>query len=210
MAFDIKRVNELSEQFHHHWQENKRPLLPDAKYGITVESHPAQPGETIIRCIGVYHLSKAENEQKHHVYLDLLNYDGVRTEGAIIDWEYVGEQSEKDSVAIILDKPITQEPAGNIPLWGNMLVSVGVNGQRSDIVRGLRTSHPDEAERVIPREVEVQNTWGHHSFYVVFKPVEHEEPDPPPPPVGGAVGSIYATEREGEFILKFNDERSHS
>ena len=64
-------------------------------------------------------------------------------------------------------------------MWANTQYQVSVANQPSDTVIGLHTGHPDEPGG--------GNTWGHHSFYVVFqrRPVQYvpEPPQPEPPPV---------------------------
>ncbi len=213
MGFTIKRINELVSEFKAHYIENKMALNLAKDYGVRVHRADAETiaiGDWGYRVIGVYHLTREENEQKHHVYIDVLNPDGQRVNGNVLEWQYEGEPSGDASPPFKLDKNVHHEPSGNLGLWWGMVVSLsiqpGSEKEFSDIVSGLKSMHPDESKQ----QISPLNTLGHHSFYVVFWGLkETGEVNPPPPPVGATVGSIYATDREGEYLLKFDDERSH-
>lgn len=118
------------------------------------------------RCIGVHLLSRDENGGNHHIYIDVLDENGSRVNGAKIGFL----PNPRNEVAI-LDKP-PHEPGTNIPMWA-ATYTVWVDGQPSDKVSGFRYSFINNAS----------GTYGHHSFYVVFqkRPIQYVPPVAPPP-----------------------------
>lgn len=138
------------------------PIFNNAhRYGIRVR----QLGEISLplgatrywRVIGVHHLTGTENRGNHHVYADILDEDGERINGA----KLILKQNEAPPEFAVIDKP-PHEPGTNFPMWSNTRATVAVHYDDlpSEEVCDLRTDHADE---------EVGNTWGHHSFYVVFQ-----------------------------------------
>lgn len=119
------------------------------------------------RVVGVYHLTGAENMGNHHVYADVLDGDGRRVNQSRL----VLTQGNAAPVYAVVDKP-ANEAGTNFPLWSTTRATVAVsypvdNPLPSESVSGIRTDHADE---------EVGNTWGHHSFYVVFQLTTIPEP----------------------------------
>lgn len=171
------------------------PIFNSAQpYGISVrQAHKIglPPGITHYwRCIGIHHLAGSENMGNHHVYADVLDEDGQRINGARL----ILKQSEAPPLFAVIDKP-PHEPGTNFPLWSTMRATVAVHDDDlpSEEVCDLRTDHADEG---------VGNTWGHHSFYVVFQrtPVggSGEETDPAGSgerrsPVAGPLPSLEET-----------------
>lgn len=138
-------------------------------YGVAIE-HVQSPAYQVI---GVHHLTGAENNGNHNLYVDVLTEDGGPDPGANVlirnqggDW-----------------RPLENGPRG-IPLWDTPLFKddkVDVTLADSDIVTGISTAHPDEDEG---------NTLYHHSFYVVFQKVA-PQPEIPGLPPGWVPNSIH-------------------
>jgi hypothetical protein len=150
-----------------------------AKYGIKIKalSDITVPIEAkqYWRVVGVHHLTGPENMSNHHIYCDVLDGDGRR----INQSRLVVTQGNAAPLYAVVDKP-TNEAGTNFPLWSHDLATVAVSYPvdkplPSESVSGIRTTHPDE---------EPGNTWGHHSFYVVFQlttiPETTEDPEKPP------------------------------
>lgn len=144
------------------------------KYGVQIESLPASELTTVgtpyWRVIGVHHLTGLENMSNHHVFCDVLDEDGWRINGARLRLN----QGNGSPVFAAIDKP-TNEPGTNFPMFKEMRASVSVTWPSdaslpSETVTGLRIDHADE---------EVGNTWGHHSFYVVFQKAKIKDAEPP-------------------------------
>lgn len=141
--------------------KSKEPVYNNAvDYGVKIKKLPeiSVPlgAEKYWRVIGVHHLNGAENMGNHHVYVDVLDEDGVRMNGARL----VLTQGNSAPVFAVVDKP-ANEAGTNFPMWSSTRATVAVEDSLpSEAVTGLRTDHADE---------EIGNTWGHHSFYIVFQ-----------------------------------------
>lgn len=148
------------------------------KYGVQVL--PVNAKGWYWKAIGIHHLTGKENNGNHHVYCDILDAFGRRINGARLKLHV---PFQADRLATI-DKP-ENEPGTNFPLHAGEVGVLSVAGGQlpTESVTGLRIDHADE---------EPGNTWGHHSFYVVFQrfldesvddspdsPVEPPEPEPP-------------------------------
>lgn len=137
------------------------PVYNDAtRYGVEIKSlsnlDVSSDAETYWRVVGVHHLTGRENMGNHHIYVDVLDEDGNRIRNARL----VLRQSDRAPVFAVVDKP-ANEPGTNFPMWASTRATVAVEGDLpSEAVAGLRTDHADE---------EIGNTWGHHSFYIVFQ-----------------------------------------
>lgn len=146
------------------------PVINDA-HGYGVDILPSASKENW-RIIGVHHLTGEENRGGHHLYLEAL--DGERVRG-FVGWTWEGRQVGEKADPIVLDKPLN-EPAGNIGLGAPQTVQAWMLGREindrdsSDVVTGIHTRHADE---------EAGNTFGHHSFYVVFQKTVATDPEPP-------------------------------
>ncbi len=154
------------------------PVVHDAvDYGV--EILPAEnliSGEFYWRIIGVHHLTGAENNGNHHLYLEALDENGIRVGKSFVGWTWEGRQLGQRADPAVLDKP-RNEPYGNIGIFNATLsawmLGSDINARdRSDMVVGVHYKHADE---------EMGNTWGHHSFYVVFQQTVVGEPEPPIP-----------------------------
>lgn len=126
-----------------------------ANYGVSVE----YDSDNVWRVALVHHLLPSENRGKHNVYIEVLDKKGQRVSGLEAAWEWYGQLPHEPSPPISLDKG-DDEPAGNLPIFKGQRISVWISGESSDKVHNLHTMHADEGDG---------NTWGHHSFYVVFQ-----------------------------------------
>lgn len=141
--------------------KSNEPVFNNAdRYGVAIKklSEISVPvgAEKYWRVIGVHHLTGAENMGNHHVYVDVVDEDGVRLNGSRL----VLTQGNAAPVFAVVDKP-ANEAGTNFPMWSSTRATVAVEDSLpSESVSGLRTDHADE---------EIGNTWGHHSFYVVFQ-----------------------------------------
>lgn len=123
--------------------------------GIRVDTVSLTEGDLYWRVDGVHLLTASENAGKHHIYADVLR-NGSRVNGARLKIEKVGGKTEY----AVIDKP-AEEPGTNFPLYANDVATLSVDDSiPSERVTGLRTTYADG---------EPGNTWGHHSFYVVFQ-----------------------------------------
>ncbi|MCB0195832.1 MAG: hypothetical protein KDJ65_28035 [Anaerolineae bacterium] len=141
--------------------KSKEPVFNNAaKYGVKIKrlSEISVPlgAKKYWRVVGVHHLNGTENVGQHHVFCDVLDEDGVRINGSRL----VLTQGNSAPVFAVVDKP-AHEAGTNFPMWSSTRATVAVHHDLpSEAVFGLRTDHADE---------EIGNTWGHHSFYVVFQ-----------------------------------------
>jgi hypothetical protein len=135
-----------------------------ANYGVNIVDFTASTiplnAKQYWRVIGVHHLTGPENMSNHHVYCDVLDGDGRRVNQARLSLT----QENTAPVFAVVDKP-ANEPGTNFPLWSKTRATVTVSYPTTDplpseAVTGIRTDHADE---------EIGNTWGHHSFYIVFQ-----------------------------------------
>lgn len=141
------------------------------KYGVEIAPAEVAVGETYWKVIGVHHLLPLENWSNHHIYLEALDEAGnrARNPGAWVGWTWENRGPDEPAQPVPVDKP-DNEPGCNIAVGKNQIISVWVNGaadaaDKSDRVISLRTTHPDEPLS----DGQLHNTWGHHSFYVVFQ-----------------------------------------
>ena len=155
--------------------KSQEPIYNNAaRYGIQVKSiddiSVPLNATQYWRVIGIHHLTGAENMGNHHAYCDVVDADGQRMNGARL----VLKQSNTAPLYATVDKP-PNEAGTNFPMWSNTRATVSVaspanNPLPSEEVGILRTDHADE---------EVGNTWGHHSFYVVFQLATISQSEPP-------------------------------
>lgn len=162
-GFDFEQLN---RQF---LSATSQPVNLAAKYGASVI--PVPGNRPCWRCVGIYHLGPSENSRRHNVFVDVLDEAGNRTNAPVIEWTY---RIDGPAQVRKLDKPAS-EPACDIPINPQDTISLRVSGGDlpSDSVGNLHARHPDEGSG---------NTWGHHSFYVVFQrqgTVTQPEPEEP-------------------------------
>lgn len=143
-------------------------------YGVTIALATVPLNQAYFRIIGIHHLTGAENVGNHHVYLEVLDENGQRINGA-----FVGFVNNNLTGSVMIDKG-DNEPGANIPMNSGDTFNVKASGLTSDEAKGFHTRHKDE---------EIGNTWGHHSYYVVFQRTPAgSEPDPIPDPTPGLLG----------------------
>lgn len=162
MALDFKMWTETFQ---------KSPVYNDRPDIIQI-SGPVDPTWSVL---GVHKLTPAENRGKHHIYFDVLTVEGERDMEQELRTGWRDMQEDQRPPPFTIDKP-AHEP-GNVPMYAGQYVFMEIEGgQRAEwFTAGL----PDEAPG---------NTWGHHSFYVVF--VQGTIPDPPDPPDLDPVGQL--------------------
>lgn len=179
LALDVKEVSE-------DMLASPDVVLPDAKYEIAIETKQRAPG-VYWQVKGVRHLLPSENNGNHHCYFGLFDESGNPIMGSFVDWNWAHNSGPKPP-PVICDKPYPQEPMGNLPIAGNMEWVEVWMGDNSDRIYNIRSTHPDEKPG---------NTWGHHSFYVVFQKVLVTETPPPdddtesPPDAGTLILELY-------------------
>lgn len=143
---------------------NRRYLATPANdataYGVSIVGAQKQ---SVWRCIGAYHLKPDENRGRHNVYVEVLDESGKRTRNATIKWRWYTDAPLQTR---LLDKP-DDEPAADIPLESSMFVSLYLDGDGlpSDNVGNLHSRHGDEKGT----GGETFNSYGHHSFYIVYQ-----------------------------------------
>lgn len=140
-------------------------------YGVTIARHTPLSGEWYWKIQGVYHLLPDENLGGHYLYLDAVTPLGTTDRNVHIDWGWEGMAPREKPGLVALDKA-DYEPPGNIAMWAEQRVWAKVPGN-SDVIQNVHTGHADEAGG---------NTWGHHSFYVLWQYVQAPELPPPPSP----------------------------
>jgi hypothetical protein len=192
-----KRVKQTSKERAHGLPNYNRQFLEKTKRGEPVYNNAAKyevriqkladitlplNAKQYWRVVGVHHLTGPENMGNHHVFCDVLDGTGRR----INQSRLILTQGTSPPLFAVVDKP-ANEAGTNFPLWSSTRATVAVSYPvdtplPSESVSGIRSDHADE---------EIGNTWGHHSFYVVFQltniPETTEEPDPKKPiepPVG--------------------------
>lgn len=152
-GFDFEGINRR-------WMASQVQPVNDAwRYGVTVATVRTP---SAWRCLGVYHLTPAENRGRHNIFLDVLDETGKRIPGAVVNWRWADGapvQTRK------LDK-LTSEPGADIDAGKDATYSLwlSADGLPSDVVAGIHTRHADERGP----NGELWNSVGHHSFYVAF------------------------------------------
>jgi len=164
-------------------EEPDEPTLPEtdllndaSEYGVSVVPAAVDVGGRYWHCTRVHHLTQAENNGNHNVYVNVFR-EGIPARDVVVRLEW-----QNGSDMITLEKPWPAEPLGNCPLWKGQVVSVEVaDTLPSDRVDGISTAHSDEPPG---------NTLYHHSFLVEWalatktgesEPSEPSEPEEPVP-----------------------------
>lgn len=190
MAIDIKaNIKHMLAEF----KRTKNTVNYAKNFGVDV-IRTSDTSKHHWRCIGVRHLTGAENMGNHNIYCDMLDGTGERVKQGKLEMT----QGNLHPVQAVIDKP-DNEPGTNFPVWnGDVECQVRVKAPYSDTVVGLKTNHPDDDQG---------NTIGHHSFLVVFmfvegdknppvvKPTPKPEPAPGPMPEEWASGDIVSVDK---------------
>jgi hypothetical protein len=154
------------------------PVENDAEaYGVSIVPAVVAAGETYWRIVKVHHLTPEENNGQHNVFLDVIDRDGKRVQGAQIAWGWVGGES---GMVTTIDK--TGQYGADIPIDSiRQIIKACVESElSSDRVRGLSSDHPDEGP--VTGWGYPGNTVSHHSFAVVWQLADAPEPEPDPEP----------------------------
>lgn len=186
----------------------QKGFLPNnnaTQHGVEV-SRSSIPSDWVWRTIGVHKLTGVENNGNHHVYCEVLDSNGLRVHLAKLTLK----EHDGKLLNAMIDKP-ENEPGTNFPLWSDQGVSVWVdhpfNDNRipSDVVSGIHYGWPDD---------QTGNTWGHHSYYVVFQAMRGSVAPKPPivippttpdqPAVTWFDFSGKAAIQDDEVLLRFN------
>lgn len=146
-----------------------QPVNLAVQYGVNIV--PAR-GDKVWRCIGVFHLTPNENRGRRNCFVEVLDESGLRTYEPTIKWSWWIDASTQ---TLKLDKPL-DEPAADIPIEAKSTITLRVDGggYPSDTVGNIHSRHADEGP-------EKWNSWGHHSFYVVFQLQSGNVVTPPTP-----------------------------
>lgn len=160
--------------FDHDAYIQKRLAIGDVEndaeaYGVSIEA--VAPTAPFWRIIGIHHLLGHENNGKHNVYLEMIDRHGNKIRGGKVAWTWEGRRVDEPANPVTLDKP-DWEPGGNITMHANQKVSVWIDDDLTDIADLFHTGHADE---------EPGNTWGHHSFYVLWQLTDPGTTNPVPP-----------------------------
>jgi hypothetical protein len=151
---------------------NERTRNAQEQYEVNIVAANVSEGETYWKAIGVHHLLPEENQSNHNVFLEALDEAGHRVQApcALAGWTWKDKKPGEHVNPVVLDKPLS-EPAGNIAVFPPQKIAVWIQGlpqgpeAKSDHVENLHTMHDDECG---PKG-EIWNSYGHHSFYVVFQ-----------------------------------------
>lgn len=178
----------VRQAFIDHWNETQRADTQTTAYDITIKQPPVDEGQKFWACIGAYHLTPAENQGKHNLFLEAMDENNNRIFGAVFKWGWRGQGPDEPSPDLVDDKP--PDELANLVVWANQIIWAGVRDTLpSGEVHNVRTTHPDE---------DSVNTWGHHSFYAAFKRVRAGDdngngPGPEPPPDCGEMVELAGT-----------------
>src|SRR5438552_17160570 len=82
-----------------------------SRYGVSIQRANPQNGIKYWKIVDVYHLSGAENNGNHNIYVDILNADGTRRLGAHCTL-YVGDKQFTSPV----DKPAGERAGADLPI----------------------------------------------------------------------------------------------
>jgi hypothetical protein len=127
----------------------------------------------------VRHLSGAENQGRHHVFVDATgrNEEDLRGTGLHVAYGWDGMSEDEVPPLAPIDKP-ADEFGCHIPIFQGAVMHVAMHGAPSQVVRGLHTAFNSDDEG---------NSWGYQSFHIVFRyrPAQAEpEPQPQPQAMG--------------------------
>ena len=201
MTFNHQQYNQL-------FLTNIGPVNGAGGYGVEVLPALVNEGEMYWRVIGVHHLLPEENMSNHHVYFDVLDEYGNRVRPpAWIGWTWEGRGENEPAPPALADKP-ANETATNIAMWRGQRLAVWVQGNyreandKSDVVKGLHFEHADEP---LP-DGRLLNTYGHHSFYVVYQWARRGGvPAPIPPITAPPIGEPSVIQRLTDLEMKVVD-----
>ena len=137
-------------------------------------------GGALYRCIGVHHLTGAENRGNHNIFLEVLDEAGQRLEGAVVEYTWNGRHEDEAAPPTVIDKP-AGESGASIPMWPGQTISCWVHGPNDRVIN--LTCWPDQPDTP-------GNTRYHHSYYVVWQ--RGAAIPPLPPDDGGDEADVAA------------------
>ncbi|MBI5876385.1 MAG: hypothetical protein HZB53_01940 [Chloroflexi bacterium] len=156
---------------------NPMSLRDISAYGASIQrASGLPPGTRYWKIVDAYHLSGRQNRGNRNLNVDVLAMDGTRRYGAKCRLVWAGRSAD-----LTIDKP-GNEPGTSTPMYAGNFYDIEALGMPSDKAVGFGTEHPDE---------EAGNTFGHHSFMVVFREALFEGDAAP------ANGSIRGTLTNG-------------
>lgn len=169
----------VRQQFIDHWEETGKADNRATGYDIIIAQPEVNENDTYWACLGAYHFLPDENAGKHNLYLEAIDENNNRVFGAAFQWGWEGQRPDEIANDVIDDKPPYE--LANLVLWANQIIWTKMRDQLpSGTIQKVRSTHPDEAPG---------NTWGHHSFYTVFKRIKGDDDgggtQPPEPPECG-------------------------
>jgi|GEM_PF-1811188 len=162
-GFDFEMLNQQ-------YVSSATPINDAGNYGVSIQPAAGAAGATYWKVVGIHHLTPDENRSRHNIFLDVLDEGGKRVKGAPVSWNWDGNHVPPFSKQ--LDKP-DNEPGMDIPISEGVF-RVWVQGELSDVVTGIHYNHADERNA----QGEILNSFGHHSFYVVFQRTRQEANTP--------------------------------
>lgn len=139
-------------------------------YGVRILPADVAPGQLYWKVIGVHHLLPNENRSKHHLYIEALDEEGTQIRASDLNAFLFADEAGDAGDELRLDKPLN-EPSGNHAMYYGARNHVGMSrgggmvGLPTERASGIHTQHADEP---LPNGDKF-NTYGHHSFYVVFQ-----------------------------------------
>ncbi len=154
-GFDFEMLN---QQF----ISSAMPINEAGSYGVAIQSAGVAAGATYWKAVGIHHLTPDENRSRHNIFVDALNESGQRVKEASVAWNWEGNANPPTPKR--LDKP-ANEPGMDIPIFDGVFRLWIDGGEPSDVVTGIHSRHADERNG----RDEILNSFGHHSFYVVFQ-----------------------------------------
>jgi hypothetical protein len=137
-----------------------------ASYGVTIREAQEAEGQRAWRVIGVHHLAPEENEGNLTILVEALDEEGVRIRQGRVWAASTFEHNADPPKVSALDKGDFDPMGCDFPMGKGATYAVWMVGDRpdanepTDTVERLHTRHPDEGHG---------NTFGHHSFFVVFQ-----------------------------------------
>lgn len=138
-------------------------------------------GDEYIAIIGLFHLAGPENNNNHHLYIDLIDENGNRIykhdPSLYLKYGWVEMSNEEvgSTAPVRIDKPLN-EPGSNIGMsWGQIIYGFYVSGIAIDRFKHIHIRYPKDEEG---------NKDGHHSHYIVLqKRIYQEDTTPDPDPI---------------------------
>jgi hypothetical protein len=154
-GFDFEMLN---QQF----ISSATPSNDAGGYGVSIQPAAVAEGGIYWKAVGIHHLTPDENRSRHNIFVDALNESGQRVKEVSVAWNWEGNANPPAPKR--LDKP-ANEPGMDIPIFDGVFRVWIDGGEPSDVVTGIHFRHADERNG----RDEILNSFGHHSFYVVFQ-----------------------------------------